>query len=222
MMQKRKSNSGPDDKKEVHRLVGLDAFRKSLDKIFFSNTTITYKRDTDHVFNLIIELHCNFNLINALFHPNMGNWGGLHMVNRVEQPPFERAFMLLHQLNHGAVDIVEIYIDLLDTSLIITKIHAQSISHQLGTILLALSQNFAYLTKGLLEMPLEIFVPVFEKKENNDLPDKRNDKQVKVIGEYFDFWGLYFLSKKNQDPVIYDLKNRRFIDGELLLIDLET
>ncbi|UJH69133.1 hypothetical protein [Allomuricauda sp. SCSIO 65647] len=222
MMQKRKSDSGPDDRKEVHQVVGLDSFHKSLDKIFFSNTTITCKNDTDRVFNLVIELHCNFNLINALFHPNMGNWGGLHTGNRVKQPPFERAFMQLHQLNHGAVDIAEIYINMLDTSLIISKIHAQSISHQLGAILRSLSQNFVHFTKGLLEMPLEIFIPVFEKKGNNGSPDKQNDKQIKAIGGYFDFWGLYFLSKKNQDPIIYDLKNGRFIDGDLLLIGLET
>ncbi len=217
-----KFNRGSDNEKRSQEMLGLDVFQKSLDKVFFSSSTITYESNTDQVFNLIIDLQCNFKLVNALFHPDMGNWGGFHRKrNTLKQPPFERALMKLQDLNDGAVDIAEVYINLLDTSLIISKIHDQSISYQLEAVLLALSQNFVHFTKGLLEMPLEIFIPVFEKKQSNGISGSKSDQQAKAIGGYFDFWGLYFPSKKNQDPLIYDLKNRKFIDEDLELIRLE-
>ncbi len=203
-----------------HPLLGLDSFQKSLETIFFATSKITYKRDAGQIYHLTIDLNCNLNLINALFHSNMGNWGGLHnQDNDYDQSPMEQVFFELHSVNAGCVDIAEIYINLRDTSLIITKINEQCICHLLDSLLLAVRENFVHFTNGLLEVPYEIFIPVFE--FDNEKVYGENILPLKEIGGYFDYWGLYFLSRKNQDPIIYDIKNQRFIDIDLRLTGLQ-
>ena len=202
----------------MHPPHGINCFQRSLDKIFFTNSKIKYKKGSQGTFKLIIDLNCNFKLINALYHLRMGSWGGLHDEGKkLDISPFERAYMELQELNNGKLDIAEVYINLLDTSLIISKINHHCISFHLNAILSSIEQNFIYFTKGLHEIPYEIFISVFELDESKGKPKVPQKVFTHLMDGYFDYWGLYFLSEKNQDPIIYDVHNKCFIDRDLMI-----
>lgn len=199
-------------------LYGINCFQRSLDKIFFTNSKIKCKQGVQGTLKLIIDLNCNFKLINALYHFRMGSWGGLHNEGKkLEVSPFEQAFIEVQELNNGKLDIAEVYINLLDTTLIISKIKQQCISFHLNAILSSIEQNFIYFTKGLHEIPYEIFIPVFQLDDSKGKPNVPQKGAAHLMDGYFDYWGLYFLSEKNQEPIIYDVHNKCFIDRDLKL-----
>jgi hypothetical protein len=75
-----------------------------------------------------------------------------------------------------------------------------------------------YFTKKFTETPYEIYIPVFEEDHFE------NDTKLKNIRignnnkkDYFEYWGLYFDSEK--DAVIYDLKNKSIIFGDLFMLN---
>ncbi|MEM9001762.1 MAG: hypothetical protein AAGB24_15995 [Bacteroidota bacterium] len=207
-------------KRSCDEIIGLDAFRKKLEKEFFSETTIdcapnTYGSSTD----LIVRLHCNFGLTESLFQLNNGNWGGFQSDNR-HLSPFEKSIRELNAKNDVPIDIMEFTIHFKDTSLVIAKIYPQSIIQRLGTILVTISENFVYFTKGLTEMPFEIFIPVFMEEGITSSANmleigKGKNKQR----GYLDYWGLYFDSDINEDASIYDVKKKGIIKGDFFLLN---
>ncbi|WP_350285586.1 hypothetical protein [uncultured Croceitalea sp.] len=199
-----------DNDKNLRSFVGLKQFRKTLERDFFADARV---RVTNHLAKnaeLVIELDCNFGLTESLFHLNNGNWGSFYASCPKEDTanPFQIALFQLSEENDCQFDIHELIINLRDTSLVITKIFDQSIPDQLGNILSSISENFVHFTKGLTEMPYEIFVPVFEEQNGAYPKSGRSTKKSKT--DYFDFWGLYFES--SCEGAIYDLKSKSVID----------
>ncbi|RNC89871.1 MAG: hypothetical protein ED555_10485 [Allomuricauda sp.] len=195
---------------------GLGEFRKSLDRDFFAESEVTTRWDKDGVTaNLTLNLNCNLNLTECLFHLNNGNWGGF-LVESKQAPKFERLVRNLTKKNEMPLEIAEFCVNFKDTSLIVSKIHPQSIPDYLGAILPEICANFVHFTKGLTEMPFEIFVPVFLEpvpQSNEQSPMKPTHKG------YFDYWGLYFESNADMDARIYDVKNKKIMEGDFLLLD---
>lgn len=202
------------------RLIGLRDFRKNLERDFFAESQISWKLDKDGITtNLIVNLNCNFSLTESLFHLNNGNWGGF-LVESQEAPKFEQSIQELVNKNNRPIEIVEFCLNLRDTSLIISKIYPRSITDYLGAILPAISSNFVHFTKGLTEMPFEIFVPVFIEHTQKQAIDSIDTNNVKGSTRgYFDYWGLYFESNAEKDAVIYDVKNKNIIEGDFFLLD---
>lgn len=198
-------------RKNLKGLRGIHNFKNHLERDFFANATVR-EVFTENSLDLIIELDCNFGLTESLFYLNNGNWGSFY-TSKTEKPkasPFQTALFNLSEENQVNVDIAELSINLRDTSIIVTKIYNNSIPDELGNILCSINENFVHFTKGLSEMPYEIFVPVFEEQESepNNLQAGISTKKSKT--DYFDFWGLYFES--TPDSSIYDLKNKSIID----------
>jgi hypothetical protein len=198
-------------------LKGINVFKSKLEKFFFADADIKItetKPNTNSHLN--ISLNCNFGLTESLFHLNSGNWGGFcKNSSKLEYSGFELAVQDLEEENTNEIIIEEIAIHFKDTSLFITKIPSLNITDQLCDILSAVSENFVHFTRGLTEMPYEIFVPVFE--EDSNVPCNNNKK----ITSYFNYWGMYFHSDVNQDSLVYDLKSKTIIDGDFFLLNKE-
>lgn len=213
MSDQNQNNQHPfQQRKELNSLLGLRTFKNHLERDFFADATIQEITLENEQVDLIVELNCNFSLTESLFYLNNGNWGSFYTskANQSEASPFQTALFNLSEENQVNIDIAELTINLKDTSIIVTKIFTNSVPDELGTILCSISENFVHFTKGLSEMPYEIFVPVFEEQKNEPsaLQDVKSTKKSKT--DYFDFWGLYFES--SPDSSIYDLKNKTIID----------
>ncbi len=194
---------------------GLEEFTRSLEKDFFAKVSIQCVYLTEkHRADLTVELQCNFALTEGMHYFNSESWSGVEQtMEESESTPFYTAYKTLSLLNKGAVDIAEISLHFNDTSIIINRIYDQSIPEQLGNILDRLSEHFVYFTKGLTEMPYEIFVPVFEDIPPQ-LPESKQEKP-----SYFDYWGLYFDDGNNHDAKVYNLKTKKLLNEDLFLLD---
>ena len=192
---------------------GLDEFIRVLEKDFFAELTVKcqYERENERT-ELILDVSCNFGLTEGLHHFNTGNWGGFSC-DQSGKSSFDTAFEQLSDLNNGNIDIAEMSIHFKDTSVIVTRIQDYSIPEQLGDIIGKASEHFVYFTKGLTEMPYEIFVSVFE-----DNPKKGslllNGKQ-----SYFDHWGLYFEDDPQHDVMVYSLESKTMKKEDFFLLD---
>jgi hypothetical protein len=202
------------------QIKGLTAFRKSLEKDYFSNVAIrNCSTDTTRE-NLVIEMDCNFKLVEVLSHLQKGTWGRIYSTQNSwsKSSPFSKALKSLNELNRRRIDIEELSIFLKDSSIIIKNIFDNSIEEQLRQILQTIAEHYVYFTKKLTETPYEIYIPVFEEDlfENDtklkNIRAGNNDKK-----DYFEYWGLYFDSEK--DAVIYDLKNKSIIFGDLFMLN---
>jgi hypothetical protein len=195
-------------------LVGLDAFKKNLEKHFFSEVHICNNNQNEWGCNLVIELNCNIDMFETVLNFDHGDWGSFGQ----NQFSVKKGLNLLRELNNIPIQIDEFSIFLEDTTIIINKIYEQSISDQLENILIALSKNYFQLTKGLTEIPYEIYVPVFE--ENHDeyaslhgRIQTGNDTKK----DYFKFWGLYFESEDDAD--IFDFSSSLIVKGDLYMLN---
>ncbi len=194
---------------------GLDEFIKILEKDFFAEVNVkcryhTGKRKTE----LILDLYCNFGLTESLHHFNNGNWGGF-VCNSDDQKitsSFDAAFETLSFKNNSSIDVAELSLHFRDTSIVITRIRDYSITEQLGNIVNMLSEHFVYFTKGLTEMPYEIFVPVFE--ENSQSPANQDTEY-----SYFDHWGLYFEDDAEHNVMVYTLESKQLRKEAFFLLD---
>ncbi len=195
---------------------GLDDFIKALERDFFANVEMQCRYHTDNEkTDLILNLHCNYGLTESLHHFNNGNWGGFicgpDKANTICS--FDAAFQKLSDANNNIVDIAEASIHFKDTSIIVTRIYDYSIPEQLGEIIVKTSEHFVYITKGLTEMPYEIFVPVFEQHPQNVCTSKKRQKC------YFDFWGLYFENDAHHDVMVYALETKKLQKEDFFLLD---
>ena len=202
------------------QIIGLDAFKRSLEKEHFSEVTICNCSPEEQEASLVIEMSCKIELIEVLFHSQNGTWGaidGPHKSNAAVNA-FSFALLELQRLNTLPIDVEELSIILNDSLIIIKKIYQYSVQEQLANIINTIAENYVYITKGLTEAPYEIYIPVFEE----DIPD--NDDRLTNINsgnsskkDYFAFWGLYFDSE--EDAVIYDLSNKSIISGDLYMLN---
>ncbi|WP_420322785.1 hypothetical protein [Flagellimonas sp.] len=195
---------------------GLEEFKRALEKDFFAEATVRCRYNIQKFrADLIVELRCNYALAESLHYYNKGNWGGFVKNNGVNLPitPFGESYEKLYALNKGAVDIAEITLHFSDTSVIVTRIYDQSIPEQLGAIIFKISEDFVYLTKGLTEMPYEMFVPVFEEAPLPVMEKKDTDIS------YYNHWGLYFDDEVNHDAMVYNLKTKKLFKEDFFLLD---
>ncbi|MGB5430937.1 hypothetical protein, partial [Eudoraea sp.] len=191
-----------------------------LEKDYFSNVAIrNCSTDTTRE-NLVIEMDCNFKLVEVLSHLQKGTWGRIYSTQNSwsKSSPFSRALKNLNKLNSRRIDIEELSIFSKDSSIIIKNIFENSIEEQLRQILQTIAENYVYLTKKLTETPYEIYIPVFEEDRiENDTKLKNIRTGNNKKKDYFKYWGLYFESEK--DAVIYDLKNKSIIFGDLFMLN---
>src|SRR5690606_15091660 len=132
---------------------------------FFTEAKINFNYDErSKKSDIVLDLNFNFGIAESMKFFKAGSWGGLVFPDPVQKvsSSFEKAFMELNSLNNNALDIYEISLHFKDTSIVISRLYAHSIPKEIGNILLKASEHFVYYTKGLTQMPYEIFVPVFE------------------------------------------------------------
>lgn len=195
---------------------GLEEFTRALEKDFFAKGSVQCHYDIEKQrADLVVELYCNFGLTESLHHYNNENWGGFtqNMDGSDDLCSFDKTFQNLNEINSDAVDIAEMSLHFKDTSIIITRIYDGSIPEQLGDIIFKMSEHFVYFTKGLTEMPYEIFVPVFE-----DAP-QLSDRSNKTRPSYFNHWGLYFDDEINHDAMVYNLETKKLFKEDFFLLD---
>jgi hypothetical protein len=193
---------------------GLGSFKKHLEKYFFSQVVVRDVSTESTSTKLVLELSCNFGLTEMLHHLNLGTWGNFGS----KENSFRHLLETLRGRNDQYLEVEEFAIFLKDTSIIINKIYDESIPQQLEEILQAVSKNYVHFTRGLTEIPYEIYIPVFEEsllEDDNTLMNiKSGNTQVK---DYFKYWGLYFYTE--DDALIYDLKNTAIISGDLQMLN---
>ena len=194
---------------------GIEAFLNVLEREFFAEIYAECRYDVNKErTDLILDIYCNFGLTESLHHFNNGSWGGMSISKDSHCPSrFDEAFQKLFTDNNHAIDIAELSLHFKDTSIIVSRIQDYSIPEELGSIIYTLSENFVYFTKGLTEMPYEIFVPVFEDIDQHALEAEGQR------GQYYDFWGLYFNDEINHDVLIYDLKSKTLKKEDFFLLD---
>jgi len=194
---------------------GLSRFTKNLEKHFFSHVTIRNCSPTTDIIKLVIELDCNFGLYEALHHFEKNTWGNFES----SENSFSGALSKLKENSNLQIEVEEFSLFLQDTSIIINRIYDLSISQQLKNIFSKLSEHTVHFTKGLTDIPYEIYVPVFEdnviENENTLLTNIRSSNNNEQ--DYFSFWGLYYYSE--DDAVVYDLKNQTIIRGKLQMLN---
>ncbi len=185
----------------------LVIFKKNLEKNFFAEVIIQESfSKKNNLENIIIDIHCNYNLSEILSYINNGSWGNIH---ENEKPtPFIKAFNELQEKNNTyKIDIEEFTIHFNDTSIIINKIYDYSIPEQLENIINQLANHYTYYTKGHTEMPYEIFIPVFEENIFVDSSTILDTKvSINTKDDYFKYWALYFTH--TDEAVIYDLNKK--------------
>ncbi|MEO9513539.1 MAG: hypothetical protein ABJN84_11070 [Flavobacteriaceae bacterium] len=194
-------------------LEGLLDFIKILEKDFFATIKLhwNYHADSEKT-DLILELFCNYGLTESLHHFNHGNWGGFSIEkgNPMVQSSFGKAFQKLCDNNANAIDIAEASFHFKDTSIIVTRIYEHSVPEQLGEVIFKISEHFVHFTKGLTEMPYEIFVPVFEDPTQNVFEIEQN---------YFDYWGIYFENDTQHNAMVYNLKTKQLSKEDFFLLE---
>ncbi len=116
------------------------------------------------------------------------------------------------------LDIGEFSLFFKDTTIVISKIYDNSIPEQFDTIFTEIGKNYVHFSKGLSEIPYEIYVPVFEdsKDENNavinNIEVSNNSKK-----DFYKYWALYFDSE--EDAIIYNLEKSRLENGDLFMLN---
>ncbi len=203
-------------KKEI---LGVHSLTRQLEKEYFSTITIRNSTVCCEENNLVLEMKCPLSLHEVLFHMQQGTWGscGLNLVS-TGLPLLSKYMQEIRELNGAFIDVEELSLQLKDCAITIKKIAPESVEIQLDTILTVLAENYMHITRNLSATPMEIFVPVYEEVEMEDTilrlvgPQTLNDQ-----GYYF-YWGLYF--EEEDEALIYDLKNKVIIPGDLDLFNL--
>jgi len=204
-------------KSDKRQAKNLAIFKKSLEKNFFAEVVIQNKLVANtKVENLIINIHCNYNLSEIVTYVSNGTWGNIH---ENEKPtPFIKAFNKLQNNNNKyTIDIEEFLIHFNDTTIIINKIYDNSIPDQLENILTQLANHYIYYTKGYTDIPYEIYIPIFEENifiDNSIILDTK--RTINTKEDFFNYWSLYF--SYMDDAVVYDLKKRVDINASLCML----
>lgn len=193
---------------------GLETFKKSLEKHFFSKVTVRNCSSLKKSVQLAIELDCNLSLVEMLFHFNKGTWGNL----RQGKSSFAKLLRQLITENDVDVDVEEVTLFFKDSTIVINKIYDNSIAEQLENIFKQVGKHYVHLSKGLTETPYEIYIPVFEECTHaHDTLIQNIEAGNHREMDYFKYWGLYCDSE--EDAVIYDLKNSKIEYGDLFMLN---
>ena len=199
------------DKKPIqpNGFIGLKALKRTLERDFFAEVSVDVFVTEKCKADLVIHLDCNFTLTESLFHLNNGNWGSFHnsISGDVRTSPFQTTLWELENKNGMTITIRELSVHLKDTSIIVTELPNCQIQDNLESILNYISQSFVHFTKGMSEMPYEIFVPIFEETENSI---SISEKKFRNKPDYLEYWGLYF--DGDNDAMVYDVKNKVIIE----------
>ncbi|MEM8762726.1 MAG: hypothetical protein AAGD88_02870 [Bacteroidota bacterium] len=192
----------------------MKEFVRRVERDFFAQVVVGYCSSCpEHGSELRLDIFCNFGLTESLHHFNRGDWGGIHDSDgSTSYSSFKEAFEELRQIAEIKLDIGELSLHFKDTTIIITKVAEYSIPEQMTEIISVLSEHFVHITKGMTEMPYEIFIPIFE--------DKGHFSRAlhEPIG-YFDFWVLYFEDGEEHHDLIYCLHDKTLHQEKLFLLD---
>lgn len=202
---------------------GLSFFKKRLEQLFFSDVVIRNSDSKRKTAKLIIEISCNFKLHQGMSNLKAGIWAQLRNTSdqQMEKSEFHSLVLQLQERNTFPIEVEEFSLLFNDCNIIINKLYKRSIPEQLDAILTKLANNYAVLTKGMRQVPFEIFIPVFEEDVNCCLDDT-NTLVAKVSTEeheaedYFNFWALYFES--HVDAFMFNLQKSAIINGELNML----
>nr|WP_297788101.1 hypothetical protein [uncultured Allomuricauda sp.] len=197
---------------------GLDDFLRVLEKYFFATAKVQFKHNPQkNCTDLVIDLYHNFGIGECLRHFNNGDWGNYNFAEESRSnisKSLENALESLNEKSLYPTDILELSFHFNDTSIIVARLFRKSIPEQASKILTAIGKHFIYFTKGLTEMPYEIFVPVFE---DTSVPLNQSEMDTKC--GYFDYWGLYFDKNKEHEALIYSLHKRKLYDESIFLFE---
>jgi hypothetical protein len=196
------------------KILGLDSFKENLEKSFFSNISIRNTSTTSDKANLVLDVNCNYELSEMLYHYDLGTWG--HSSDG--QISFLEYFTQLVEMNDVDIEIEELSFHYESTSIIINKIYKNSISEQIEDILRKISENFTSITKGCSAEPFEIYIPIFEEEAETDLLQISDSVQTDFKPtDYFKYWALYFEGENN--PEIYDVQSTLIASGNLYFLN---
>jgi hypothetical protein len=206
-------------------VVGLLAYKLALEKLFFSEVLIRNNAGEGQSLQLLVELVCNFDLLEGISHLKQGFWGqslGNQTTDR-SCPNFGRLFNQLQAQNNFPIEIEECSIIFNNCNIVIHKIYDQSIPEQFNEILFNLSLHYNKLFKNIGELPYEIFIPVLEETRDTAACERIGNLDYQMSKEvrntdYHKYWGLYFYSE--QDALIYDLNQSSLISGKLYMLNL--
>jgi len=196
---------------------GLDDFIKNLERIFFATAKLKCKQDiVNSRLDLVVELQFNFSISDCLhyFYEKDGNGYSISDESSYNiSLAVTEALKKLNEKSTYPADILETSLHFTDTSIIISRIQPNSIPEHLGEIFKTIGQHFICFTKGLTEMPYEIFVPVFE---DNCI----HNKKCEIDTSYYDYWGLYFdKGEAEHEALIYSLDRKKFYKESIFLFE---
>ena len=202
---------------------GLSLFKKRLEQLFFSDVIIRSSNRESKATKLVIEVSCNFSLWQGMSNLKSGIWAQFRQSSDTTflTSEFYNLVVKLQEQNDFLIAVEEFSIIFYDTTIIINEIYERSIPEQLDAILTKLAEHYSSLTRGTLEVPYEIFIPVFEEYTNccsntNTLVPNMNAQEHKA-SDYFNFWALYF--DNHEDALTYALENKGVIIGEMNMVN---
>ena len=200
-------------------LKGLDDFKRNLEKDYYSQALVRSCSQNGDKGNLVIEMQCPFALEELLFHLEKGNWGygNMDFNSGNDGNPLAKRVWQLQQLNEYPIEIEELALQLKNITLVIKKIYPHSIEMELDFILAAMTEHHTRFSNRLGESPYEIYIPVIEEEIIPKQPKISELKPKNTDPVYLRYWGLYFDSE--EDAVIYDLRSRSFISGDLYMLN---
>ncbi|NJB35841.1 hypothetical protein [Croceivirga sp. JEA036] len=193
--------------RQKYGVKGLSKFAKVLEKDFIAKVALRLSPTPNNRFNLSLHIDCNYALHIALFQLTNYNWGNLNAVENKNISILKKELEQLNYLNDGKITVDELIFSFTDTSLIINCIERISIEDNLKEILENLSLNYVNITKGLTEMPYEIFTTIYEDTINEK--SSETTLKIKPFMDYLDHWGLYFPS--NDEIEIFDVQRKVFM-----------
>lgn len=206
---------------------GFDTFKRTLEKEYFAKVNIRNCNPADQeqgsvsLWNLVVEMECNFELVEILYYLDKGSWGSpAFPVTSAGIPnsALNDAFCSIEGLNSQEVDIDEISLVLKDSIIVVKRIYERSIAEQFGQILQTLAAHYVFFTRELTETPYEIYLPVFEEEilnVNSLVSTVKRDTES--AGDYYKYWALYFDS--SPEAKIYELESRSIISGDLHMLN---
>jgi hypothetical protein len=200
-------------------ILGLDDFKRNLEKDYYSQALVRSCSHNGDRGKLVIEMHCPFALEELLFHLHYGNWGfgTMGMDSGDTGNPLAKRVWQLQQLNDTRIEIEELALQLKNVNLVIKKIYNHSIEIELDLILAALAEHHTNFSNGRSESPYEIYIPVIEEQIVSVQPKISDTLPKHGNPIYLRYWGIYFDSE--EDAVIYDLRRRSFISGDLHMLN---
>jgi len=205
--------------KVFEAIEGLDDFIKDLERYFFGTVKLKCKHNiVENRLDLVVDLHFNFSLSDCLNHFSNGDWSNYSISEESSCDMCAAMRNALEKLNEKSTypaDIMETSLHFTDTSIVISRLYPNSIAEHIGDIISTLSKHFVYFTKGLTEMPYEIFVPVFEDKTIQDHQNKMDTET-----NYHTYWGLYFENDQEEhEAQIYYLSKKKFYEESIFLFE---